>query len=174
MPSKVFLDSRVVAKTIFDICRWAAATAARVLAVALGCCMYVLMSFWLWSFKDGESLKSRFVAKNRLWKYNYCTFWQTVIQRTIHKIWWFPLSMLILDQKSCFLGPTMFEIPQPNWHYYVCFFEWEGWICLRTTATKQHSNQIQGVSDKSRTWNTMGEHSFFVALCIFTTDMSAS
>ena len=38
-PSKVFLDSRVVAKTIFDICRWATATAAR--AVALGCCMYV-------------------------------------------------------------------------------------------------------------------------------------
>jgi hypothetical protein len=26
----------------------------------------------------------------------------------------FPLSMLILGQKSCFLGPTIFEIPQPN------------------------------------------------------------
>ena len=25
-----------------------------------------------------------------------------------------PLSMLILGQKSCFLGPTIFEIPQPN------------------------------------------------------------
>ena len=28
----------------------------------------------------------------------------------------FPLSMFILGQKSCFLGPTIFEIPQPNWH----------------------------------------------------------
>ena len=27
-----------------------------------------------------------------------------------------PLSMLILGQKSCFLGPTIFEIPQPNWY----------------------------------------------------------
>ena len=25
-----------------------------------------------------------------------------------------PLSMLILGQKSCFLGPTIFKIPQPN------------------------------------------------------------
>ena len=28
-----------------------------------------------------------------------------------------PLSMLILGQKSCFLRPTIFEIPQPNWYY---------------------------------------------------------
>ena len=27
-----------------------------------------------------------------------------------------PLSMLILGQKSCILGPTIFKIPQPNWH----------------------------------------------------------
>ena len=25
-----------------------------------------------------------------------------------------PLSLLILGQKSCFLGPTIFKIPQPN------------------------------------------------------------
>ena len=30
-----------------------------------------------------------------------------------------PLSMLILGQKSCFLGPTIFKIPQPNWYYCV-------------------------------------------------------
>ena len=24
--------------------------------------------------------------------------------------------MLILGQKACFLGPTIFEIPQPNWY----------------------------------------------------------
>ena len=27
-----------------------------------------------------------------------------------------PSSRLILGQKSCFLGPTVFEIPQPNWY----------------------------------------------------------
>ena len=32
----------------------------------------------------------------------------------------FPLSMLILGQKSYFLGPTIIEIPQSNWHY-CCF-----------------------------------------------------
>ena len=25
--------------------------------------------------------------------------------------------MLILGQKACFLGPTIFEIPRPNWYY---------------------------------------------------------
>ena len=28
-----------------------------------------------------------------------------------------PLSMLVIGQKSCFLGSTIFEIPQPNWYY---------------------------------------------------------
>ena len=59
MPSKVFLDSRVVAKTIFDICRWAAATAAR--AVSLGCCMYVqegLSMMWFSTlFMLGQNLR---------------------------------------------------------------------------------------------------------------------
>ena len=32
------------------------------------------------------------------------------------KIQQFPLSMLILGQKA--LGPTIFKIPQPNWHYW--------------------------------------------------------
>ena len=27
--------------------------------------------------------------------------------------------MLILSQKACYLGPTTFEIPRPNWYYYV-------------------------------------------------------
>ena len=44
-------------------------------------------------------------------------FWQTVIYCN-HKIQWFPLSMLIFGQKSCFFGPTMFKILQPNWYLY--------------------------------------------------------
>ena len=31
----------------------------------------------------------------------------------------FPLSMSILGQKSWILGPTIFKIPQPNWHYLI-------------------------------------------------------
>ena len=27
--------------------------------------------------------------------------------------------MSILGQKACILGPTIFKIPQPNWHYYL-------------------------------------------------------
>ena len=41
-------------------------------------------------------------------------FWQTGAP-SILKILWFPLSILIFGQKSCFLGPTIFKIPQPNW-----------------------------------------------------------
>ena len=31
------------------------------------------------------------------------------------KIKWNPWNLVITLQKSCFLGPTIFEIPQPNW-----------------------------------------------------------
>ena len=27
-------------------------------------------------------------------------------------------------QKSCFLGPTIFEIPQPNWYYWLLSEVW--------------------------------------------------
>ena len=43
-------------------------------------------------------------------------FWRTVSHRRIF-LKKFPLSMLIFGQKSCFLGSTIFEIPQLNWHY---------------------------------------------------------
>ena len=54
-------------------------------------------------------------------------FWRTVAPRIL-KIQWFPSSMLIFGQKSCFLGPTIFKIPQPNWYYSykwaVCSYKW--------------------------------------------------
>ena len=43
-------------------------------------------------------------------------FWSTGTP-LILKIQWFTLSILIFGQKSCFLGPTIFKIPQPNWYY---------------------------------------------------------
>ena len=45
-------------------------------------------------------------------------FWWTGALHIL-KIQWFPLSLLIFGQKSCFLGPTIFKIPQPNWYYYI-------------------------------------------------------
>ena len=48
-------------------------------------------------------------------------FWHFLMNLIHRRIFWkmFPLNMLILDQKSCFLGPTIFKIPQPNWYYWV-------------------------------------------------------
>ena len=63
-----------------------------------------------------EKIPSICDIENWLWKYNFGTFWRTIIRcRIVLKQ--FPLSMLILGQKSCILGPTIFKIPQPNWHY---------------------------------------------------------
>ena len=45
-------------------------------------------------------------------------FWRTGAPR-IFKIQWFPLSILIFGQQSCFWEPTIFKIPQPNWYYYL-------------------------------------------------------
>ena len=51
-----------------------------------------------------------------LWKYDFGTFWRTVSHRRIFKKM---LSMWIFGQKSCILGPNIFKIPQPNWHYSI-------------------------------------------------------
>ena len=42
-------------------------------------------------------------------------FWRIGAPRIL-KIQWFPLIILIFGQRSCFLGPTIFKIPQPNWY----------------------------------------------------------
>ena len=30
------------------------------------------------------------------------------------------IHMLFFGQKTCFIGSTIFEIPEPNWQYYIC------------------------------------------------------
>ena len=35
------------------------------------------------------------------------------------KIKWNPWNLVTTLQKSCFLVPTIFEIPPPNWYYYI-------------------------------------------------------
>ena len=46
-------------------------------------------------------------------------FWWTVIHY-IHKTQWFPLSMLMFSQESCFFGHSIFEIPL--WPKWKCYF----------------------------------------------------
>ena len=65
--------------------------------------------------KEGVYRRSIFDIENWLWKYNFGTFWRSIIHRRI-VLRQFPLSMSILGQKPCILGPTIFKIPQPNWH----------------------------------------------------------
>ena len=62
-----------------------------------------------------EKIPSIFDIENWLWKYDFGTFWRTVSHRRIC-LKKFPLSILILGQKSRILGPTVFKCPQPNWH----------------------------------------------------------
>ena len=60
----------------------------------------------------------KFDIENWLWKYNFGTFWRTIIHcRIVLKQ--FPLSMVIHGQKYCILGSTTFKIPQQMWHYSV-------------------------------------------------------
>ena len=67
-------------------------------------------------------LKQTFFSNFNFWTTLFSkimpNFWQTVAPRIL-KIQWFPLSTLIFGQKSYFLGPTIFKIPQPNWHSYI-------------------------------------------------------
>ena len=65
-----------------------------------------------------EKIPLIFDIENWLWKYDFGTFWQTGAPRIL-KMQRFPLSMSILGQKACILGPTIFKIPQPNWHYCI-------------------------------------------------------
>ena len=58
-------------------------------------------------------LKKIFDIENWFWKYDFGTFWLTIIHHRI-VLKEFPLSMLIIGQKSCILGPTIFKIPQLN------------------------------------------------------------
>ena len=51
-------------------------------------------------------------------KVQFRHFLQTIIHCCI-VLKQFPLSMFILGQQSCILGPTIFKILQPNWNYYT-------------------------------------------------------
>ena len=69
--------------------------------------------------------------------------------------------MLILCQKSCFLGPTIFEIPQPNWYF-----------CAMEVFRKFHSNIFYTsstpyiVSYKKFPWFPDGTCKIFISLVL--------
>ena len=54
------------------------------------------------------------MCKNCTFKVN---FWWTDIPNKDFFNFFFLVPMLSLGQKSYFLGPTIFKIPQPNWYY---------------------------------------------------------
>ena len=76
-----------------------------------------------------EKIPSIFDIENWLWKYDFGTFWQAGAPHIL-KIQHFPLSMLILGQEACILGPTIFKIPQPNWHYCLWMSSIYSFFCM--------------------------------------------
>ena len=70
-----------------------------------------MFSFVFWKNPWPEKNVSRL-----FYLYYFGTFWWTAIHRRIFFLK-FPLRMLILGQKACFLGPNIFEIPRLNWYY---------------------------------------------------------
>ena len=81
------------------------------------------LNFFKNNFHFGISIFKRpFFVKTFFPRLN---FWTTLLSKIMPNFWWtdiphrnlllfFLMSMLILGQKSFFLGPTIFEIPQPN------------------------------------------------------------
>ena len=49
-----------------------------------------------------------FDFENWLWNYDFGTFWPTTIHQKKHFLW-----------VKIFLGATIFETPQPDWHYII-------------------------------------------------------
>ena len=83
-----------------------------------------------------------FDKENWLWKYNFSTLRTRIHRRVVLKQ--FLLSMSILGQKSCILGPTIFKIPRPNWGSMMLFFP-----CMKNQYHWQSPLYLQGVSKVS-------------------------
>ena len=59
-----------------------------------------------WDYGEHEFVKK---CRNRTFKVNF------LCQKSTE----FFQKKIILGQKTCILGPTIFKIPQPNWYYYL-------------------------------------------------------
>ena len=87
-----------------------------------------------------KKILSVFGTENWLWKHDFGTIWWTINHRKI-VLKQFPLSMSILGQKSCILGPTILIIPQPNWQWYAGHYQmrfvyllptvWRPFLCFQ-------------------------------------------
>ena len=78
----------------------------------------VIKWFKNWHYEKNVFNKKRspkLMFTNEKKKEEFCQFLTLKIELWfIDRFFFFPLSMLILSQKSCFLGPTIFEILQPK------------------------------------------------------------
>ena len=92
--------------------------------------------------------------------FSYINFWTTLFSKIkvnfrrtqihcIHKIQWFLLSMLIIGQKYCCLGPTIFEIPQPNWH-----------SSASASGHQSDGHKMVSLSEKLLTWTPFTQQNF--------------
>ena len=106
----------------------------------------------IWKYQFGRP----FSVKNILFKFN---FWTTLFSKIIPNFWqigapgilkiqWFPLSILIFGQKSCFFGPTIFKIPQPNWYYMAT----ANTGLFSTAQKKMYSSCTQGILSFIKFW----------------------
>ena len=130
LKSKIFAQESTCSKEIWknNFCRWITVH-QKVAKLYFKCCFF--RSKIVWNLKKKIILENQFrrplFVKISFFSFNFWTtlfskirpnFWRTGAS-LILKIQWFPLSILIFGQKSCFLRPTIFRIPQPNWYYCI-------------------------------------------------------
>ena len=105
-----------------------------------------------------EKIPSIFDIENWLWKYDFGTFWQTGAPRIL-KIQRFPLSIAWSWQKACILGPTIFKIPQPNWHYGTCQ---KSPVTPGQPHCGHHAALVNRMCQQASTWHSMLFQNTFV------------
>ena len=101
--------------------------------------------FYIFFSLVNSTLGDYFLLKTFFSSVNFITkimpnFWRTDIHR-LHCFIFFPSSMLIFAQTFCFLGPTIFEIPQPNGYWCLllvwCYTIYIFWCILMHQFSKR-------------------------------------
>ena len=104
-----------------------------------------------------KKIPTIFDIKDRLSKHDFATFRWTVVIHSSAGFFFFSSSMLILRHKFCFLGPTIFEIPQPNWFTNSVFFI----ICQQPILNFKSILQISVQSLKKAFFHSTGGEKAF-------------
>ena len=84
---------------------------------------YTVYVSCLWNFKDGGSCNSKVLPKNQhaQRKLSKLYFQSQFSMSKINGIFWKKKKIIWVCWflTYCILGPTIFEIPQPNWYHYT-------------------------------------------------------